>query len=339
MSRFLLYIFSAAAALFALGSCSQPESENSTRLVFGEGAYPSVEEHNGTFYYTMQIGERLIKLHAARKLEDIGKGDSVVVWTPGELSMHNFWSPEIHRINNKWYIYFEADNGVSTDNHQIYVLENPSDDPMKGTWTLHGPVITNSDWNFGIHPSTFVVKGRQYLVWSGWQRRRTEDETQCIFIAEMENPWTLKSDRVLISTPELEWERQWINPDGTRSAYPIFVNENPEGFLSPDGKKVIVVYSASGIWTPYNSLGMLSASADSDLLDPASWTKAKDPLFVAEEESGIFGTSNIDLVNVPNEGTYILYQAKEMHGNLPYSHVRIKPITWGEDGLPEFGKP
>lgn len=334
----IFFTFYIACLLFLTG-CSNKSELPGNPVLFNNGAYPWVTEYKGTYYYTMQLEKPHIALYSATNLADLGKADSVVVWKPQNDAMHNFWSPEIHRINNKWYIYFEADNGVNTDNHQIYVLENPSDNPLKGSWTLHGPVITNQEWNFGIHPSTFTVKGRQYLVWSGWQHRRAEEETQCIFIAEMENPWTLKSERVMLSLPECEWERQWINPDGSRSAYPIFVNENPEGFVSPDGKKVIVAYSASGIWTAYNSLGLLYASTSSDLLNPASWTKLRDPQFVATPESGIFGTSNISIVTGPDNKPMMLYQAKELRNGISYSHIRMKPISWNSDGLPEFGQP
>ena len=105
-----------------------------------------------------------------------------------------------------------------------------------------------------------------YLLWSGWPNRRIGSETQCIYIARMENPWTLATKRVMISQPEYEWERQWINPDGGRTAYPIYVNESPQYFHSKDNQTVIVYYSASGCWSPYYCTGMLTADADSDLL-------------------------------------------------------------------------
>jgi len=84
----------------------------------------------------------------------------------------------------------------------------------------------------------------------------------------MENPWTLATERVLISKPEYEWERQWVNPDGGRTAYPIYVNESPQYFHSKDNRTVIVYYAASGCWSPYYCTGMLTADADSDLLNP-----------------------------------------------------------------------
>lgn len=104
----------------------------------------------------------------------------------------------------------------------------------------------------------------------------------------MENPWTLATERVLISKPEYEWERQWVNPDGGRTAYPIYVNESPQYFHSKDNRTVIVYYAASGCWSPYYCTGMLTADADSDLLNPASWKKSPVPVFQQRPEDGVY---------------------------------------------------
>lgn len=345
MRRRLIQLILHIVALAALAACARVENNPADRVLFRQGAYPFVTEHDGTYYITIQnLNVDTIALYATRDLTAPETMRKKVVWTSADNGMKNFYSPEIHRIDGAWYIYFEADNG-NTDNHRLYVLQNTSPDPMEGQWIQHGPIVTNDEWNFGIHPSVFTVGGRMYLLWSGWQKRRTESETQCIFIAEMENPWTLKSERVMLSSPQYEWERQWINPDGTRSAYPIFVNENPEAIISPDGRHVVVVYSASGIWTVFNSLGMLYAPASSNLLDPQVWTKSPEPLFVADRESGIFGTSNVSVVtSADGNHQYMLYQAKHLkpddqsNGTLTQD-IRLTEITWNEQSLPVFGKP
>lgn len=321
-------------------ACSQNDKADTSGIIMDAGAYPFVTEHNGTYYYTMQ-NEMVdtIMLWATDDLRKMNEKKGKLILAAGDNGLCNFWSPELHRIGNKWYLYFEGDDG-NTDNHQLYCMENAADNPMTGEWTQRGPIITNSEWNFGIHPSSVVVNGRQYLLWSGWEKRRIETETQCIFIAEMENPWTLKSERVMLSKPEHEWERQWITSDGQRSAYPIFVNENPEAFVSPDGRKVIVAYSASGIWTSYNSLGILYADADGNLLEPGSWTKMSEPQFVADSTKGVFGTSNISVVQSPDgEKTFMLYEAKHDEQGHTIRDIRMKEIGWDEKGLPVFGQP
>ncbi len=52
------------------------------------------------------------------------------------------WAPEIHFIDDKWYIYFATaktsdKKGVMFD-HRIYVLENLSSNPLEGNWVEKG---------------------------------------------------------------------------------------------------------------------------------------------------------------------------------------------------------
>lgn len=337
-NQYLLFII---PILLAWG-CKAGDGDNlkkkteKSSLLFERMEYPNITRHAGRYYFIGQNPD--IKIYKAESIDSLSSVTPYTVWKGQENGMYNIWAPEMARIDNKWYIYFEADDGNNTDNHQLYVLENPSEDPTQGNWTLHGPIITNSEWNFGLHPSTFSIDGRQYLLWSGWEHRRAEMETQCIFIAEMENPWTLKSPRVLISRPEFEWERQWVNPDGTRSAYPIFVNENPEPILSPDGKKVAVAYSASGIWTPFATVGLLYADTSSNLLDPASWKKLKEPQSNPNDtESSMMAISNISTLPADKDGSsYLFFQSRDATDGLT-PRVNVKEFRWNSEGIPEFG--
>jgi GH43 family beta-xylosidase len=182
------------------------------------------------------------------------------------------------------------------------------------------------------------------MVWSGWQTCRIEVETQCIYIAKMENPWTLKSERVLISQPELEWERQWINPDGSKTAYPIYVNEAPQFFHTKNKDKILILYSASGNWTPYYSVGMLSAEANSDLLDANSWSKSKEPVFRQSVENKVFATGNFAFIpSLSGKETYFIYHARsienEASGALDSRSPRMQKVEWDAGGFPVFGIP
>ncbi len=308
-----------------------------------EGADPSAIYCNGKYYYTHETGDG-IYLWAATDITDMAHALCKKVWIPKDpANSCNLWDPEIRYINGKWYIYFAADDG-NTDNHQLYVIENESSDPLQGEFHMKGAIMTNPEWNWGIHPSPFEHKGELYLLWSGWPSRRIDSETQCIYIAKMENPWTLESPRVMISQPEYEWERQWMNPDGSRTAYPIYVNEGPQYFHSKDNKTAIVYYSASGCWTPYYCVGMLTADADSDLLDPKSWRKSSTPIFKQSVENGVYGPSSPSFLPSP-DGTewYMLYQARSVPNGItgqPESrNPRLQKIAWDEEGMPVLGSP
>lgn len=346
------WLFALLAMCLMLSAChpSKTEAEQS-QMLFADDKYPHAVFYQGNYYYTSQPTSDTLCLRVAAQIEELGRAPLMPVWFPdsGQTFFH-VWSPELHRIQDKWYIYFEADDG-NMDNHHLYVLENKASDPLQGRWQMKGVLHTNDEWNYGLHPTVLNLKGGLYLLWSGWPKRRTETETQCIYIAQLDNPWTVGSERVMLSRPEYEWELQWINPNGNRLAYPIYVNENPEAFVTPDGRHVCVCYSASGIWTIYHALGMLVAPATSDLLDPESWTKSPEPLFTrGEQETSLCGTSNICLITdastsrlvISADGTQtpLLFEGLWTDDSeSEHRSVFLGSVRWTEAGLPDFGHP
>lgn len=370
--RKIINISSLLLALTALAaSCRHNASSVSTTHMLLAGKYPHAIFYEGRYYFTSQPSADTIYLTAANKLTDLGQAVPQAVWFPdsGKTFFH-LWSPELHRIQGNWYIYFEADDG-NMDNHQLYVLENTATDPLQGSWHMKGVLHTNDEWNYGLHPTILNIESGLYLLWSGWPKRRTEIETQCIYIARLDNPWTVGSERVMLSRPEYEWELQWINPNGNRLAYPIYVNENPEAFLTPDGRHVCVCYSASGIWTIYHVLGMLTAPANTNLLDSTVWTKSSEPLFTsasfpagggtttdneavtptaaADFPTGLFGTSNICLItdaetskiitSTDGRETPMLYEGTQIIEDKEVRSIYLGAVHWNDEGLPDFGRP
>lgn len=334
----LLLIAACCATLLCTSCRRQAQFRNP---ILAQGNHPYALFYKGQYYYAMQSEHAdRVTLYRTDDLTKLAQAERKTVWVPTDpAGKTHIWSPELHRINGKWYVYYEADDG-NTDNHQIYVIENTADDPMEGHFQMKGSITTNDEGNWTIHPTSFVVGGKQYLAWSGWPKRRVESETQCIYIAQMANPWTLASPRVKISTPTCEWERQWINPDGERSAYPIYVNENPQAFLSRDGRYIVICYAASGCWTLYTCSGMLYADVRSNLLNPASWHKAKEPVFQGSESDSIYAATNICVVPSPDgKESYFLYEAKRLEDKAQIGDVRLQPLQWDAHGLPVFGKP
>lgn len=324
----------AIVLIFSTAGCGrEQDGEVKPLMLFENGSYPHAAYYDGKYYFTRQSPGDDIRLAVTTSLDLLPQASEHIIFNTDSLGLYHAWAPEIHRIHGRWYIYFEADNG-NTDNHQLYVIQCDSDNPMTGTWEICGTLHTNDEWNYGIHPNVLEVGGQLYLFWSGWPKRRVEHETQCIYIARMSDPCTVASERVLLSQPEYEWERQWIKPDGSRSAYPIYVNENPEAYLSPDGRHVCVCYSASGIWTRYHILGMLTAPATADLLNPSSWTKSVEPIIV---DDNLYGASNICIV--PSESpdtTYLLLDALWDKDGHEQRSIFLKTIRWDADGRPVF---
>lgn len=341
--------FIAAALIYSIitivpGKAADPaipaDGQTYTNPLLKGGADPWALWHKDRYYYMHTTGKRLT-LWRTHDITDLNNAEKKNVWEPDDTTAiysQHVWAPEIHHINRKWYIYFAADDG-NTDNHQLFVLENPSADPFEGSFVLKGRISTDPDNNWAIDGSLFEHRGELYMVWSGWQTRRIDTETQCIYIARMENPWTLGSERVLISKPEYEWERQHLNPDGTRRKYVIYVNEGPQPLKSPSGKYIHIAYSASGTWTPYYCLGLLTARSDADLLDPASWSKSPEPVFGQSPENGVFSVGHNSFFKSPDgKEDYILYHARSSETSEIRS-PRAQKFTWDKNDYPVFGTP
>ena len=82
----------------------------------GAGADPFVTQWDGYYYMVNTTGNN-VRMERAEKLEHIhisdSQSNSLVVWDPpGGLSYsEQIWAPELHRINDKWYIYVAASDG------------------------------------------------------------------------------------------------------------------------------------------------------------------------------------------------------------------------------------
>ncbi len=348
-----VYLFSVVSLVISLNcACTGSKITDSEKKVvtstyvnplLDRGPDPWAILHKGTYYYMHTMQDSLV-LWRTKDITDLRNAERKTVWIPtDESNKYHLWAPEIHNLDGKWYIYYAADDG-NTDNHQLYVLENVNADPFEGKFEMKGRISTDKDDNWAIDGSLFENDGKLYMVWSGWQTRRVDTETQCIYIAEMANPWTLGSERVLISKPELEWERHHKNKDGWNPSYTIYVNEGPQPLKSPNGKYIHIAYSASGVWTPYYALGLLTAKVGDNLLDPASWTKSKEPVFHQDPAAGVYGTGHNSFFMSPDSTEYyILYHARDTQvdpeGQGDTRSPRAQKFTWDENDFPVFGKP
>jgi GH43 family beta-xylosidase len=308
------------------------EPDTFTNPLLDTGPDPWVVRWKGFYYYSNTTGKNLT-LRKTADITDLRNAEKKVVWTPepGHPWSKELWAPELHRWGNKWYIYFAADEANNTS-HRIYVVENPSDDPIEGEWTLKGKVSDATD-KWAIDATTFELHGQHYLVWSGWQDDR--DGEQDLFIAQMSNPWTIDSPRTLISKPTYPWEQH-----GDLPGRHVNVNEGPEILMH--GNKVFLVFSASACWTDFYALGVLKANANSNLLDAKSWTKLDHPFLSTDRSAGAVSPGHNGFFQSPDgKEDWIIYHANPAPGdgcgNL--RSPRIQPFTWNPDGTPNFGTP
>jgi GH43 family beta-xylosidase len=334
-----LAIFLLATLIVGPHVSCQVDSDTFTNPLLASGADPWVMQWEGNYYYMNTTGANLT-IWRTGDITDLKHAEVKVVWTPPDSGpySHEIWAPELHRLANSWYVYFAADAG-SNESHRLWVLENTSPDPLKGTWQMKGKLSGPEDW-WAIDPSVFEHKGQAYVIWSGWNG--PTNGSQKIFIARLLNPWTLGSKPVAISAPEFPWEKvgDLVKVDRIDEIPHVDVNEGPE-ILQHDGK-IMLIYSASGCWTDYYELGMLTASAESDLLDPSSWAKSSKSVFWQSSEASVYGPGHNAFFKSPDQKEdWILYHANSASGQGCGGDrsPRAQPFTWRPDGTPDFGRP
>jgi GH43 family beta-xylosidase len=294
-----------------------------TNPLIPRGADPWVIQKDGTYYFTYTQGSKLV-LFKTKAMSELALAPQTDAWIPpsGTMYSSNIWAPELHAFNDKWYIYFAADNG-SNANHRMYVVENTSADPTQGTWVLKGKVADSSD-QWAIDGTVFEYQGQMYMMWSGGNAGAAP---QRLYIARMSNPWTIESEKVIISSPTYSWEM-------TGSA----INEGPQVIINPDGQ-LLVVYSGSGYWVDTYCLGLLTLNVNGDPLNPADWVKTPTPVFSMNAASGAFGPGhNGFFKSADDTEDWIIYHARSAAGG-GARNARIQKFTWNADGSPNFGIP
>ncbi len=314
------------------GYTPPPSSKDTvfTNPLLASGPDPWVIQQDTNYYYTNTFGNK-IAIYKTSKMSKLKNALSATVWTPPTSGLYSkdIWAPEIHYLQNKWYIYFAADDGTNAS-HRIYVLENSSADPLSGTWEFKGKIADTTDDKWAIDASAFEYNGQAYLIWSGWPGN--VDGQQNIYIAKMKDPVTLEGSRVMISTPTYNWEMNGAPPT---------INEGPEILQSPTGK-IFCTYSASGCWTDDYALGLLSLKDNGNPLNPADWTKSSSPVFTKNTSGGAFGPGhNGFFKSRDGKEEWIIYHANSTSGEGcgDNRNPRIQKFTWNADGTPDFGIP
>lgn len=307
-----------------------------TNPLLPSGPDPFSFHRNGYYYYTHTTGNS-VALWKTKSIADLKTAEKRIIFTPppGTAYSKNLWAPEIHFIDKKWYAYFAADDGQNR-NHRMYVLENSSPDPMDGEWIFKGKVADPTD-KWAIDGDVFTYRKQLYMIWSGWPG--DTDGRQNIYIAKMKNPWTIDGSRVQISSSTFNWEMigDIREADSTRH---VAVNEGPQ--ILRNGKKLFIVYSASGCWTDYYTLGLLSFSGRRNLLDSSQWIKSPEPVFKQSKENGVYAPGHNSFFKSPNgKEDWILYHANSLPGQGcgRQRSPRAQKFTWNQDGTPYFGEP
>jgi len=290
---------------------------------------------DGSYYFTASVPEfdRIVLRHAA-SLEELPEAPEKTLWVRHEsgIMSKNIWAPELHFLEGRWYIYFAAGEQEDQWNIRPYVLRCEGEDPMADPWTECGKMqaADTDEFSFrafSLDATVFENRGKHYFVWA--EKVSVGKQISNLYIAEMESPTKLKTDQVLLTTPDYDWERGafWVD-EGANA-----IHRNGRIFLT---------FSASDTGPSY-CMGLLSVGEDEDILDPRAWKKERRPVLASCPEKGIYGPGH-NSFTVDAEGRDILVYHARHTGEIvtddplddPGRHAMLMPFTWNEKGWPEF---
>lgn len=303
----------------------------------GEGADPwcVCDAEKSRYLWCKTDGDRAIVIHVSERLTSMGAGSPHCIWNAPDSgpASHQVWAPELHKIQDKWYIYFSASpmpHSEGEEGHRIFVLESKTTDPL-GEYELHGPLETGNgqDSNcpsiWAIDLTVLHLNNNLYAVWSGWDVPTTR---QYLYIAEMQCPTRILGPRVqLCHNEDYEWER--IGPDSHG------LNEGPQVFQTPHA--TCITYSCGVSCRVTYKLGMLEYRGGDALL-PESWCKRNEPVFDRTET--VYGVGHSCFVpSLNGKEWWHIFHAKQDEQYGWRRAIHAQRITLDKQGFPVLGRP
>ena len=303
--------------------------------ILPEGADPWIIRDGGSYYYVhvQHNGpvDGAVYVRKSATITGMKQAESVAAIHTDNMVNPALWAPELHKlpvsveggIQDRWYIYVsEAD--LSGQDRRVCVYEAQTDDPQ-GPYSKKGKIIgENEGW--AIDGTVFIhPKWGLYYIWSGADCELPYFQ-QNLYIAKMQNPWTLSGREVCISRPQFDWER--VGPDP--------VNEGA-AVVARNGL-VHVIYSASHSLTDDYCLGRLTLPKDADPLIVDNWQKASEPVFCKTEK--VYGPGHPSFTKSPDgKEDLIVYHSSRKAGSGWQRQVNVQPFTWDAADQPYFGRP
>lgn len=255
---------------------------------------PFILKLNNKYYHCFTDDCLTISISCSETIEGLENAIPKTVFVPDkEEYSKELWAPELHVIDGKCYIYVACDDG-NNYHHRMYVLENNSNNPLD-EYKMHGKITDDTD-KWAIDGNLIKYNNELYYFWSGWEGDK--NVRQNIYIAKMRDPFTISSERVLISTPDYEWEKIACTPEDVEGL--PFINEGPFAFTY--NNQLYLAYSASGSWNTGYCIAFLKLVGD-DLLNPNSWYKYDKPVLSCNER--VKGAGHCSIIN--DNGKFLVF--------------------------------
>lgn len=295
-------------------------------------------------YYNVDGGYDRIALRKSNSIAGLTNAADIAIWTApasGAMAKH-VWAPEIHQIEDKWYVFFAAGNSDNVWAIRPYVLvcQNNSDPYNASSWVdasgnavIHAADSIASESQYfnqmSLDMTYYEHNGHHYVIWADIIGQ------SALYMQEVnpDAPWQGISKVILLTTPEYAWERDLQR-----------VNEGAS--VIKNNGKIYVTFSASGTGPEY-CIGLLSMDENDDPLDVNAWTKVCYPVLTSSDVPGEYGPGHNSFTVDENGNAVFVYHARseECYNNQckwassdslydPCRHARVKRVHWAADGTP-----
>jgi len=334
MSNFIKSLTTVILSLYALLGLVNTPYDSPIDICNGGDPF-LVETQDGCYYtYTTGGGIDIIKTRSIDKIDAIDK--KTVFWAGECGTKGDIWAPEIHKIGNRWYIIAAAlfdENVVQAGampeatafrEHSDYyrygfVLESNTED-IFGEYTFKG--ILAPDGLNNIDGTYLQKDGRLYYLCSAY----VDVAHQWLYICEMENPYTLKTDNngknnaTMLSRPQYYWEKKGWK-----------VNEGPAVLYN--GDDMYIVYSASGYSSGGYCMGLLTYKGG-NVTDKTNWCKSPVRLSYHNASKNIYNAGHCSFVYRDNGEIFMTYHATQTRDFFKSNRLTyLKPVNFA------FGRP
>jgi len=347
--------FVSAQSLNATNSTSGSSASTFTNPILNEvGADPWVTRHGDYYYMTYTTNTNITMLRSS-SLTDWDNADVKLAFDPppGMNYSTDLWAPELHQIDNSWYIIFTADSANDTPSpeidmwcdfncpavhHRMYVLEGSSSDPWNSTYTLKSQLNTYDQ--FAIDGTYFQHQSGLYHIYSCWYRQYDAWPAN-LCITKMSDPLTVSSnftERQIISTPDNPWEK---TPYGRPFNQRLSSNEGPQQLTNPTTGQQFVIYSAARSDNRNYCLGQLELIGD-DPMNPSDWRKNNQGcVFYQNPKKEAFGVGHASFTKSPDgsEDWIVYHGMRDPTNGWSARTIRTQQFTWNADGSPKFPRP
>ncbi|KAF4556373.1 Alpha-L-arabinofuranosidase B-like protein 3 [Elsinoe fawcettii] len=278
------------------------------------GSDPFLVFHEG-YYYLLTTTWSDLQITRARTLNGLKTGEKKIVWSSGDSRRANVWAPEVHWINDAWYLYYtdgSADGNL--DNQKTYVRKGG-----RSVWDNYGDrQLVIGDWAIDSTIVRYNGYGN-YIVWSC-----IDGGLQSVCAAPLTSPTTI-GRRGAITRPTNSWEDDGDFP----------VNEGPAAIYK--NGRTWITFSANQCWSPTYQLGLLEWTGGDPIL--ASSYRKSGPVF--SSANGNYGTAHNGFFTSPDgsEIWNIYHATRNSRGACDANrYTMAQKVNWNSDGTPNFGR-